>query len=133
MLALFISSSLFAFLFSFLLYHPPAQPIVIPTLPDALSSVTTQIGLGAVISFMLERLGVFQSLSVRLKPYLVLLVCVGLPVIARLVLMFVPSETLLVLDPVWQAAAAGVIIFLGTQGMYLGQKWLQRERDRSVV
>lgn len=90
-----------------------------PSLVEVLSLLAVGVGLGPVVSFLMERWGWFQKVSGEVRFWLVFGLCVGLPVAARLLLGLVPGEVWAVLEPYWQSMALGFLAFLASQGYHL--------------
>lgn len=90
----------------------------IPSLVDALKLLTSTVGLGMVVSFVLGNIDKFATLSAQAKFWLVLVICLVLPVGATAILNNVPAETLQALEPYWSALAAGFAVFIGSQVFY---------------
>ena len=55
----------------------------------------------------------------------------GLPVLAQLLLQFVPSNVWAALQPYWSALAAGFVGWAGSQAAYIGLIKPQQERERT--
>lgn len=92
--------------------------IQIPSLVEFLKLLTTTVGIGAVVSFVLANLEKFNSISSAAKFWIVFAISMGLPLLAALVLNNVTPETLAALEPYWNALAAGFAVFIGSQMFY---------------
>lgn len=91
-----------------------AQEGEVPSLIDALGLVAAGVT-GGIVSFLLERTTWFDKMSPNGKWWLTFGLMVGLPVVAQLLLMFVPPEIWAQLEPIWQALALGFVGWLGSQ------------------
>jgi hypothetical protein len=92
--------------------------IQIPSLVEFLKLLTTTLGIGAVVSFVLANLAKFQNISSAAKFWIVFAISMGLPLLAALILNNVTAETLAALEPYWNALAAGFAVFIGSQAFY---------------
>lgn len=92
--------------------------VQLPTLVEFLKMLTTTVGLGMVISFVLSQLDKFQNITAQAKFWIVLVICLVLPLLATMVLNNVAAETLATLEPYWNALAAGFAVFIGSQVFY---------------
>ena len=92
--------------------------VQIPTLVDFLKLLTTTVGIGMVVSFVLAQLERFQGVSARAKFLIVFAICMVLPVAATAILNAVPAATLASLEPYWNALAGGFAVFIGSQVFY---------------
>jgi len=92
----------------------------IPNLTDILVLLANGAGIGSVVAFLLEHVGAFQRLAPETKRWVVLAICLVVPVIARVALQFVPPSAWAVIEPYWQSLAAGFLVWLGSQVTYRG-------------
>lgn len=92
--------------------------VQIPTLVEFLKLLTTTIGIGMVVSFVMAQLQKFQNINGAAKFWIVFIVSMVLPLLAALVLNNVTAETLASLEPYWNALAAGFAVFIGSQVFY---------------
>jgi zinc transporter ZupT len=92
--------------------------IQIPSLVEFLKLLTTTVGIGAVVSFVLANLAKFNNISSAAKFWIVFAISMGLPLLAALILNNVTAETLAALEPYWNALAAGFAVFIGSQVFY---------------
>lgn len=92
--------------------------VQIPTLVDFLKLLTTTVGIGMVVSFVLAQLNKFQNVSAMAKFWIVFVVSMGLPLLAALILNNVTADTLKSLEPYWNAIASGFAVFIGSQVFY---------------
>jgi hypothetical protein len=90
----------------------------IPGLVEVLGMLANGIGVGAVIAFLFEKMGWFQKLPTDVKWWLVLALCMSLPVASTALLQFVPAETWAVIEPYWHALATGFLIWAGSQAAH---------------
>lgn len=72
-------------------------------------------GLGAIIAFVFERLGWFQGLSPKGKFWLVLAMCLILPIMAQSALIFIPSSVWQFLEQYWPGVLAGFVAWISSQ------------------
>lgn len=94
----------------------------IPTLPNVFELLAQGIGVGAVLAFLFERFAWFDGLTSDTRWWVIFGFSLGLPLLARLVLQFVPPEVLAVIDPYWHALAAGFLTWAASQGAHMLQK-----------
>lgn len=92
--------------------------VQIPTLVDFLKLLTTTVGIGMVVSFILAQLAKFQGISAQAKFWIVFAICMLLPVGATAILNNVSASTLAALEPYWNALAGGFAVFIGSQVFY---------------
>jgi len=71
--------------------------------------------LGSVISFLFERFKWFQKLSADARFWVVGAISIGLPVIATALILYVPADVWVALEPFWKAIFAGGTAWLGSQ------------------
>lgn len=86
-----------------------------PSLVTVLTLLATGIGVGGVVSFLLEQTGAFQRLSPDAKRWTTFALCIAIPALAQIAIQFVPPDVWPVLEPYWQAVAAGFLIWAGSQ------------------
>ena len=87
----------------------------VPTLLEVLEMLASGGLVGVIVSFLAERLGLFQRLNSSAKQVVVFVVSVGLPVAATVALQYVPSHVWEALQPYWHALALGFTAWLGSQ------------------
>ena len=87
----------------------------VPGLVEILTMLAGGIGVGAVVSFLLEKTGLFQRLSSTAKWWVVLGLNLGLPLVAVLALQLVPPHVWVALEPYWKALAMGFLGWAGSQ------------------
>jgi len=92
----------------------------VPSITEVLSLLAQGVGAGVVLAFLAEKSGWFQKLSSSAKGWLVFGLSLGLPLLAQVLLQFVPSSVWAAIQPFWQALAAGFIGWAGSQAAYLG-------------
>jgi hypothetical protein len=92
--------------------------VQIPSLVEFLKLLTTTVGIGAVVSFVLANLSKFQNISSAAKFWIVFAVSMLLPLLATLALNNVSPDVLAALEPYWNALAAGFAVFIGSQVFY---------------
>ena len=86
------------------------------SLPGVLSALAAGGAvLGGIISFLFERFKWFQSLSGNARFWVVGALSVGLPVGAMTLVINVPPDVWVILEPYWQAMFAGGTAWLGSQ------------------
>ena len=107
---------------------PPVGDV--PALVDVLKRIAEAGGTAFVVAFLFERISWFQNLSKEAKWWTIFLLSVFLPVIAQLLLQFVPAEVWVRLEPYWRSIATGFLTWAGTQAVHLVHKALAR-RGRS--
>ena len=96
----------------------------VPALVAVLTLLAQGIGVGGVLAFLFERVGWFQKLQGDAKWWTVLVISVGLPLAARLLVQFVPVDVWAAIEPYWQTLAAGFLVWLGSQVAHLLEKRL---------
>ena len=111
---------------------PAQQPLsqdapIPPGLLDTLSMLAKGIGTGAVIAFLLEKPGWFQGFSSEGKWWLIFVLSLFLPVIAQILIDFVPQDVWQTVEPYWTALASGFLIWAGSQVSHKVDKQLSRE------
>ncbi len=84
-------------------------------LSDFIVFLGTIGGIGAVISFLEERIAVYQGLTPRWKETVNIILSFGLPLAALIIKLYVPPETIQQLAPFWQAAVVGFTAWMGSQ------------------
>ena len=94
----------------------------IPTLPNVFELLAQGVGVGAVLAFLFERFKWFQALSGENRWWVVFGFSLGLPLLAQLLLQFVPPDAWAVIEPYWHALAAGFLAWAASQGAHLLQK-----------
>jgi len=92
-------------------------------LVEVLAMLAGGLGVGTVISFLLERMGLFQGLSSKAKWWVVLGLNLGLPLAAVLALQLIPPQVWVTLEPYWKTLAVG---FLGWAGSQVAHKTFHR-------
>lgn len=93
-------------------------PPVVQPLQTTLDLLAQGIGVGFVIAFLAEKVKAFQALQPGQKSAVILGVSVGLPVVARLALQFIPPNVWSVVEPYWQSVAIGFLGWAGSQLAY---------------
>ena len=99
--------------------EPPVVPPQVPALPDVLAMLASGIGVGAVIAFLFEKIKWFQGMSPNKRWWTVFVLSLGLPVLARVALQFVPPDVWAMIEPYWSAIATGFLIWAGSQAFHL--------------
>lgn len=89
------------------------------SLVDVLTVMAQGMGVGAVIAFLFENVKWFQGLEASVKWWLILGLSVGLPLGAQLLVQLVPGDVWAMLEPFWQAIAAGFLVWAGSQGTHV--------------
>lgn len=87
----------------------------VPGLVEVVTMLASGVGVGAVLAFLFEHFSFFQQLSAEAKWWLVFGASLGLPLVAVAALQFVPVEAWAMLQPYWQAVAAGFVTWAGSQ------------------
>lgn len=93
-------------------------PTEVPALVSVLEMLAGGIGTGAVLAFLFEKAAWFQKLSDERKSVIVFGVSIGLPLLATVLLQFVPPDVWLVIEPYWQALAGGFLAWAGSQVVF---------------
>ena len=95
----------------------------VPGLTDALGVLARAGGVGLVLAFLFETAPFvsvwFQNLAVGTKWWIVFLLSLLLPMLAQLVVSFVPPDVLAALDPYWKSLAFGFLAWAGSQGSHI--------------
>ena len=71
--------------------------------------------LGGIIAFLFERFQWFQNLTGEARFWTIGAISVGLPVVATALILYVPADVWVTLEPFWKAVFAGGTIWLGSQ------------------
>lgn len=95
---------------------------MIPSFVDVVRLLAAGGGIGAVLSFLLERVPWFQRLGSQARYWLILGVCIGLPVVATILLQFVPESAWKAMEPIWNAVAAGFVVWISSQAFHGSEK-----------
>ena len=102
------------------------------SLVDVLSLMAQGAGVGAVLSFLFERVGWFQQLKPEARWWVIFALSLGLPVAAQMAVQLAPPSIWTILEPYWQALAAGFLIWAGSQGTHkLFNQYLGNGRPES--
>ena len=104
----------------------------VPGLVDMLSLLASGVGAGVVLAFLADKCAWFQALPGEKKNALIMALSLGLPVLAQLLLQFVPAGVWAALQPYWSALAAGFVGWAGSQPAYVGLIKPQQERARAL-
>lgn len=104
---------------------PPDSSLVgVPALVDALRLIAEGVGAGFVLAFLAERFEWFQKLAPNAKWWVIFCVMILSPVLAQVLLDFVPADVWSQIEPYWRALALGFVGWAGSQAVHLGQKAL---------
>jgi hypothetical protein len=95
------------------------EPSVVPPLMDVLGMLASGIGVGAVIAFLFERIKWFQNMAPNTKWWTIFLLSLGLPVLARVALQFMPPDIWAKIEPYWISLATGFLVWAGSQAFHL--------------
>ena len=98
-----------------------------------LDAMATAAGVGAVIAFLFERFAWFQALSGEGRSAVIIGLCIGLPLIARLLIEFLPAQVWEVAEPYWQTIAAGFLVWASSQAAHKLQSTADRLRALEAV
>ena len=101
----------------------------IPNLVTVLTMLATGVGVGAVLAFLFEKIVWFQNMEPKIKWWVVLVLSIGLPIVARLLIQLVPADVWALLEPYWQSIAAGFLIWAGSQAWHLADKYAQKTEE----
>lgn len=105
----------------------------VPGIQEVLGLLASGVGAGFVLSFLAEKVGWFQALSSQKKNVLVLALSIGLPVLAQVLLQFVPAQVWAAIEPYWRALAAGFVGWAGSQAAYVGIIKPQQLRAKQLM
>lgn len=97
----------------------------IPSLVEVLTQIAQMGAAGVVIAFLFEHFTWFQNLPSSTKWWVVLGLSLGLPVLAQVLLEFVPPDIWGRLEPYWRALASGFLMWAGSQVSHLLAKRAQ--------
>lgn len=100
---------------------PPAEEDV-PTLIEVLGLLAQGVGVGSILAFLFEKMSWFQNLGASAKWWLALLVSLGLPLVAQVLLQFVPADVWAAIEPYWRSLALGFLTWSGGQIVHLVDK-----------
>lgn len=87
----------------------------IPDLINMLTMLANGLGIGTIIALLAERSGIFQTLPPQGKWWIVFVISLGLPILAKAALQFVPPDVWFLLEPWWQTVAGAFMIWVGSQ------------------
>ena len=87
----------------------------LPSLLEVLRGLAAGFWVPTIIAFLLEHIDAFQRLAPDTKKWAVLALFVALPLIATLLIQFVPPDVWMYLEPYWSALALGFVGWLGSQ------------------
>ena len=94
----------------------------VPALTEVLTMLASGIGVGTTIAFLFERILWFQNLNSDVKWWTMFGLSLGLPVLARIALQFIPVDVWAAVEPYWKAVATGFLIWAGSQVVHWAQK-----------
>ncbi len=94
--------------------EPPAPP-QLSTLVGFLQMLAGGSIVGAAIAFLFERFQWFQNLTGNARFWTILVLSVGLPVVAQVLLQLVPADVWVKLEPYWHALLIGLTGWVGSQ------------------
>lgn len=97
----------------------------VPTLVNVLTLLAQGGGLGVVLAFLLEKVSWFQNLESNAKWWFIFAISLGVPLLAQVIIQFVPPDVLETLEPFWHTLALGFLAWAGSQGMHLIHKRLK--------
>lgn len=93
-----------------------------PTVPEdlvvVLTNLTKAVGVGVVVSFLLKNPGWFKGMPKKTKWWLVFGLSIGLPIVAQLLLDFIPPQIWEVLNPYWKSLSMGLVGWAASQVAY---------------
>ena len=95
-------------------------------LVEVLKLLASGVGTGAVLAFLFDQFSFFQQLEARVKWWVVFGVSLGLPLLAQVLLQFVPVDVWATLEPYWRALAAGFLTWAGSQMVHVARKVLKK-------
>ena len=98
-----------------------------------LEAMATAAGVGAVVAFLFERFAWFQALSGDGRNAVIVGLCIGLPLIARLLVEFVPENMWDVAEPYWQTIAAGFLVWVSSQAAHKLESAANRLKARAAA
>ncbi len=90
----------------------------VPALQEVLAMLAAGVGVGAVVSFLLERFPPFQDISPAGRWWVVFGLSLGLPLAATAALQFIPPEAWALIEPWWEALATGFLVWAGSQAAH---------------
>ena len=97
----------------------------VPSLIEFIRNVAAGAWAPLLVAFLLENVTWFQNLSAEAKKWLVPAIFVVLPIVAQLLLQYVPADVWPALEPFWNALAIGFIGYFGSQ---LAHGWDKRRK-----
>lgn len=92
----------------------------VPDFTSILQMIASGVAVGGIVSFLLANLEFFNRLPRERKRWIVLAICLALPLASTAVLQLVPPDVLASLDPYWRALASGFLVWGGAQVTYIG-------------
>lgn len=108
------------------------EAVEVLPLPSVFELLAQGIGVGAVLAFLFERFKWFQGLTGDARWWVVFGFSLGLPLIAQLLLQFVPAEAWAIVEPYWRALAAGFLAWAASQGAHMLQKVAEARSFRVI-
>jgi hypothetical protein len=97
-------------------------PPEVPTFVEVLGRLAQGLGVGSVLAFLFETVTWFQKLSKQAKWWIVFVTSLTLPVVAQVLLQFVPPEVWATVEPYWHSLALGFLAWSGGQLIHLVDK-----------
>lgn len=104
----------------------------VPEFVDVLRLLAQGVGAGFVLAFLAEKVGWFKKQPSEKKNIIILALSIGLPILAQVLLQFVPASVWVAIEPYWRALAAGFVGWAGSQTAYLGIIKPAQARERSL-
>ncbi len=96
-----------------------------------LTNLTRALGIGFVVTFLFKSPGWFLKLPSQARWWIIFGLCLGLPVVAQLLLDFVPPQVWEVLNPYWKALSWGFITWGASQILF--EKYIKPARSEGGV
>ena len=103
----------------------------VPGLGDALTLLAGGLVVGPILAFLFQTApglsGWFETLASSVKWWLIFGLSLGFPLLAQVVIQFVPADVIVALEPFWKSLALGFVAWAGSQGTYFLFKKLTEE------
>lgn len=90
----------------------------VPSLTEFLQMLIAGGVTGYIVQFLAEKSAWFQKLGANTKLAIVFALSMLLPLMGQVIALNVPSDVMAMIEPYYNALAAGFIVFLASQGWH---------------
>jgi hypothetical protein len=104
-----------------------AADTIVPSLPETLESLLSVAVVGGVIAYAFERFQWFQNIGGGARAWIVAGLSFGIPMVATLLLEYIPANVWTVLEPFWRA------IYIGGAGWLASQVAHSYDRGDEII